>query len=167
MEYPLIDVKQMMNRQSVSKDDKILNIVSSIVKPTDNVLDFGCGHQMQDVTYMRNNKHKCTYGHDFHTTYAPSYGDYSVVYLKNVLNNIPSEMSLYLTLLEAAGYLNPNGKVIADYPAKNRMMKMGNMKVRAFLEYVFNQVFTLTTDQNGYTPIWIARVDVSHNEEDV
>jgi len=166
MEYPRNEIEKAKSRDSWDCSSTIIDLVQCLAKKKDYILDFGSGCPAGNKKALLNDGYVNVFGHDFHYTDNPPYGNFSIVYMKNVLNNLPSELFIYLTLLEAAGYLNPNGRLIVDYPKKNRMLKVSNMRMRAFLEFTFNQVFTLTSDEKNQWPVWIARVDVNHNEEE-
>ena len=165
MNYPKSDKQKMMKTNHLADSFAPMLIVSNLAKKRDKILDFGCGRGRISMNHLKQCGFTQVYGYDLVLSDAPAYGQFDYIYVQNVLNSIPSDLSLYLTLMDIAGFIKDDGVCIMDYPLKKRSLKMSNLAMKGLVNEVFHEVFTLTSDKKNHTPIWACKLTEDINEE--
>lgn len=165
MNYPKSDRKKILETNCSTKSFKPTHIVSGTANCNSYILDFGCGHGQVSVAHLKTLGFKRVYAHDFTVSDNPPRGKFDYVIVQNVLNTIPSDFTLYLTLLDIAGYIKDDGICVMDFPNHYRAIKAGNLTMKGMVSEVFKEVFTLTSDKKNHIPVWACRLAKDINEE--
>ncbi len=165
MQYPKTDWKYLTQLNCPAYSSKPTNLVAGVADSTSYILDFGCGTDCDSVKRLQALGFKRVYKHDLLVSDNPPRGQFDYVIVQNVLNTIPSDFTLYLTLMDIAGYVKDDGICVMDFPKHFRAMRVGNLTMKGFVNEVFAEIFTVTSDKQNRVPVWVCRLAKDINEE--